>query len=520
MAEIHYPKAGLVVYGGSAASFKTVEAFAAIDGGERTAILVTPDDHIGAMSINSLTATDYGTYGGKTIGDFVTGNFFKDIAAMWGSTAVNLRGQSAATEYLVGRRLRQVPRMIPKTGLRLLSVNMTGTVIDAITCADSDGNHHIFTADIFVEATEEGDLMHAAGVSTILGREADTVYGETLAGWGKHLATSSIIPYNQAGEKLFGVEDYPIGLTVGDADDRVMPLGLRTTITLRAGKRATRFFEPPGYDESLIELLIRQAPSEWKPGSPTQEGEFDHNSDLWAYSGREWVEASWAERDAIYDKAYAYWIGWHWWQSNSPSSPASLRASMLPYGYAIGEFPDNHRIARQLYVRAGRRLIGEYVLNQNDTQQFITKSDAIAVGTYSLDTHIMGTFAQGPGLPMIVENARFGVPGTKIPFPITGAPPLTYRTLPYQVPARCLLPKEAEASNLLVASNISLSAVAQWSLRMEKDRMNTGAAAGVIAALALDGGRTVHEQAKDEIAQVQSALTGRGHVIALDPYHL
>ncbi len=38
------------------------------------------------------------------------------------------------------------------------------------------------TAHMFIDATYEGDLMAAAGVSYHVGREANSVYGETLNG--------------------------------------------------------------------------------------------------------------------------------------------------------------------------------------------------------------------------------------------------------------------------------------------------------------------------------------------------
>ena len=39
-----------------------------------------------------------------------------------------------------------------------------------------------FAAKMFIDATYEGDLMAAAGVSFHVGREANAVYGETLNG--------------------------------------------------------------------------------------------------------------------------------------------------------------------------------------------------------------------------------------------------------------------------------------------------------------------------------------------------
>ena len=40
----------------------------------------------------------------------------------------------------------------------------------------------VFRGSMFVDATYEGDLMAAAGVSYMVGREANAVYGETIRG--------------------------------------------------------------------------------------------------------------------------------------------------------------------------------------------------------------------------------------------------------------------------------------------------------------------------------------------------
>ena len=75
-----------------------------------------------------------------------------------------------------------------------------------------------FTAAMFIDATYEGDLMAKAGVSYHVGREANSIYGETLNGVQtknatKHQFTQPVDPYIKPGDPasglLPGVHDGP-----------------------------------------------------------------------------------------------------------------------------------------------------------------------------------------------------------------------------------------------------------------------------------------------------------------------
>jgi hypothetical protein len=84
---------------------------------------------------------------------------------------------------------------------------------------------------------------------------------------------------------------------------------------------------------------------------------------------------------------------------------------------------------------------------------------------------------------------------------------------PYEIPYRVILPKQAQADNLLVPVCLSASHVAYSSVRMEPQYIIIGQAAGTAAALALKGNIAV--QAID-ISLLQKELCEKGAILHLD----
>ena len=123
-------------------------------------------------------------------------------------------------------------------------------------------------------------------------------------------------------------------------------------------------------------------------------------------------------------------------------------------GYA-GTRLDTHVLAsvsRHIGAREGRRIVGEYLLTEEDVTHACTFPDAVAVGTYHLDYH----------WPDRVERAGTGI---------------TTMVEPYHIPLRSLVPKGA--ANLLVAGrSASGDQMAMSSFRIQATCAQMGFAAG------------------------------------------
>ncbi len=160
--------------------------------------------------------------------------------------------------------------------------------------------------------------------------------------------------------------------------------------------------------------------------------------------------------------------------ANDPQTPEPLRKQMNEWGLCKDEFKDTGNWPHQLYIREARRMVGEYVMIQKDLQSELTKPDPVGMGSYNSDSH---------NLHRIVDTDGF----------VRNEGDMQVAVKPYQIPYRIMLPKRAEATNLLVPVAFSASHVAYSSVRMEPQYMILGQAAGVAAGMAIREGKAVQQ---------------------------
>jgi hypothetical protein len=214
------------------------------------------------------------------------------------------------------------------------------------------------------------------------------------------------------------------------------------------------------------------------------------------YIGGSWdyPNASYAERDEIWQAHKAYQAGLFYFLANDPAVPAELRAEINAWGLCPGEFADTDHWPRQLYIREDRRMVGEYVMRQQDLQTDLTKPDSIGMGSYNSDSH---------NVERIVADGFVRNEGD-----------MQVAVKPYQIPYRVMLPKRAEAENLLVPVAFSASHVAYSSVRMEPQYMILGEAAGVAAKMAIDAKTSVQTV---DAAALTAKLRAQGAIMEYTP---
>jgi hypothetical protein len=149
-----------------------------------------------------------------------------------------------------------------------------------------------------------------------------------------------------------------------------------------------------------------------------------------------------------------------------------------------------------LYIRAGRRMIGEYVMTQKDLQLQTDPPTPVCLGYYKVDIY--------PNRIVVLKDGTLAHEGNVWSLVSPG---------PYQIPYGAIIPGKEECKNLLVPLCMSASHVAYSSIRMEATYMVMGESAGVAAALALKTNKAVQDIDRDELT---SMLKKYGQILEWD----
>jgi hypothetical protein len=524
----------LVVYGGTAAA--VTAAVQARQMG-RSVIVVSPDRHLGGLTSGGLGWTDTGN---KAVIGGLARNFYHrvwrhyqaDAAWRWQlRTEYGNRGQGTPaidgeqrTMWIFepGVAERVFEDLVREHGITVVrdewldrkgGVTKSGGRITSIRTLSG----RTYAGRMFIDATYEGDLMAAAGVSYHVGREANRVYGEEHNGvqtgvlHHRHhfgvLLPQKISPYRIPGDPASGlvarVSAESPGV-FGEGDHRVQAYCFRMCLTDHPDNRIP-FARPEGYDPAQYELLARIYASGWKetfgkfdpiPNRKTDtnnHGPFSTDNIGMNY---DYPEASYERRREIIQEHENYQKGWLYFITTDPRVPADVRERMRQWGLAKDEFKDNGGWPRQIYVREARRMIGSFVMTENELRQRKPTPDSVGMGSYTIDSHNVQRYITPEGYVQNEGDIGVGLKG------------------PYAIAYGALVPKRGQAENLLVPICVSSSHIAFGSIRMEPVFMILGQSAATAAVLALEGGLAVQDV---PYARLRERLLRDGQVLEHRP---
>jgi hypothetical protein len=501
----------LVVYGGTAAG--AVTAVAAARHGLHVALL-EPGNHIGGMLTGGLSATDLGDP--EVIGG-IAREFFTRTARIYHVTslshAADWRFEPHVGEAVLTDMLREAGVEMHRHETLLESHAVIKRDRKIVSIVTTSGKR--WRAKIFADCSYEGDLMAQAGVPYTWGRESTSQYNESLAGvraeTPKHQFRFPVSPFTTDGKLLPEVDPGPLA-PAGTSDQKIQAYNFRVILTQNQNDMIP-FPRPAHYDPQEFELLARyleafqqkygRSPRLNEVSMPTaipgNKADFNNNGPFSTdYIGKSWnyPNASYADRKKIWDEHLRYTQGFFYFLAHDSKVPSPLQHEMNSWGLPMDEFSDTGHWPFQLYIREGRRMLGEYVMRQADLQTDRTKADSIGMGSYNSDSHNVQRITTPDGR---VENEG------DVQVPVS----------PYQIPYRSILPKRTEVTNLLVPVCLSASHIAYSSLRMEPQYMILGEAAGLSASLAIEERKDVQDI---DISRLQNSLLKDGAVLSL-PSH-
>ena len=517
----------IVIYGGTSAAI-TAAVQAKKSG--KSVIVVSPDTHLGGLSSGGLGFTDTGNKSviGGLARDFyhrVYLHYQDSTAWQWerwedygnkgqGTPAIDGDARTmwifephvaekVFTDYVAeyGIDVRSDEWLdreggVEKDGKRIVSITtLSGTT---------------YRGKMFIDATYEGDLMAAAGVSYHVGREANSVYGEKWNGvqvgvlHHRHWFMSDISPYKIPGDPssglLYGVSAEHPG-EYGAGDHRLQAYCFRMCLSNHPDNRVA-FPKPDNYNPENYELLARVFASGWRetfdkfdiiPNKKTDTNNHGPFSTDFIGMNYDYPEASYERRKEIIREHEEYQKGLMYFLANEPNVPEEVRKEMSQWGLAKDEFTDNGNWPHQLYIREARRMVGQYVMTEHDTFSEREITDPVGMGSYTLDSHNVQRYVKDDGFVQNEGDIGVGTGG------------------PYQIAYGSIVPKEEECTNLLVPVCLSSSHIAFGSIRMEPVFMILGQSAALAASLAIDNGVSVqhvgYDALKEQLVAEKQILT-------------
>ncbi|WP_339841032.1 FAD-dependent oxidoreductase [uncultured Maribacter sp.] len=519
-------EADIIIYGGTSAA---ISAAVEAKRSGKSVIVVSPDVHLGGLTSGGLGWTDTGDKSviGGLAREFyhrVYNYYNTDEAWQWqpkneygntGQGTPAMDGENRTMWIFEPHVAEKVfEDLVKEDSIRVDRDEWLdrekGVVLDNGSIKSfSTLSGKTYSGKVFIDATYEGDLMAASGVSYHVGREGQEVYGEEWNGvqtgvlHHKHWFESDISPYIIPGDPSSGLLPKISSEDPGkkhSGDNKIQAYCFRTCMTNHEDNRVP-FPKPEGYDPMQYELLARVFDSGWNEWF----GKFDaipnHKTDTNNHGpfssdnigmNYDYPDASYERRKEIINEHEQYQKGLLWFVANDPRVPEDIQLEMQNWGLAKDEFVDNGNWPHQIYVREARRMIGEFVMTENELLKKSKTPNPIGLGSYTMDSHNAQRYIKSDGFVQNEGDIGVGTNG------------------PYTISYGSLVPKKEECKNLLVPVCVSSSHIAFGSIRMEPVFMILGQSAAAAAVLAIDENIAVQNVNYDKLKDV---LVARGQII-------
>lgn len=494
----------ICVYGGTSGGVVAAVKAARLG---RQAILIEPGQHLGGMSSGGLSYSDMGK--AATVAG-MSREFYERIGRKY-NKPLETQLEPHIAEQVFDEMIKEAGVTVLKGEHIKKAIKQGPRIVELITQKGTRVG-----ASMFIDATYEGDLLAAAGVSYSLTREANSQYNETLNGiqlyeipqvkFGKVNAIGRrkdrrglwdrsipLDPYRIPGKPESGllplIEEGTLG-TIGEAAPGVQAYCFRLCVTDQPENRIP-IEAPENYDPARYEIVARYIQACEKAGDQMDlrwftkhdalpNGKFDFNT---AYFGLNYVggnkgysEASHAQRQQIVKAHENYARGLFHFLATDKRVPVKVREQVSRYGLCKDEFTDNGGWPHQLYIRESRRMISDLVMTEHHCRHNMIAAKSVGLASYGIDIHEIRRIVH-KGV-MVREGKLLGHTGTRGPYPIG-----------YDA----IVPKAEECNNLLVTFAISASHVAFGSTRMEPVLMILSQSAATAASQAIDAGCSIQQ---------------------------
>jgi hypothetical protein len=509
-------EADVVIYGGTSAA---ITAAVQVSRMKKSVVVVSPDKHLGGLSSGGLGFTDTGNK--SVIGGLAREFYHRVYLHYQQPSAWNWQEQSA-----YGNKGQGTPAMdgaertmwifephvaeqifedlVKEHNIRIYREEWLDRGKDGVTknggriTAFRTLSGKTFRGKMFIDATYEGDLMAAAGVSYRVGREANSEYNETWNGVQTdvfhhgHYFKQPISAYKVPGDASSGllplISDQPPGAK-GSGDKRIQAYCFRMCLTDLPANRVP-FVRPDGYDSTQYELLLRVFTAGWEEAFNKYDPIPNHKTDVnnhgpfsTDYIGMnyDYPDGSYEKRKEIIAAHTVYQRGLLYFMATDTRVPDNIRAHMNKWGLSRDEFKDNGNWPHQLYIREARRMAGQETMTEHEVLGKKAVPHPIGMGSYTLDSHNTQRYVKEDGT---VQNE--GDIGVKV-------------AEPYRISYGSIVPKKSECENLLVPVCISCTHIAYGSIRMEPVFMILGQSAAAAAIQAIDKKKAVQDISYEQL---------------------